>query len=791
MNFTCEDQLVTKQSNANQPSDSGSSPRKSDPTDREKRDRDSRGGDPDSKGVENRPPTSPTTLLMLLAFIAILAWTLGSLFMPVTHSEVTYTYFLKLLEGVDYNGNPILDENGNQVTNSLGKGEDGEEIRVASNIVEVKRSGLILQAYCRVAPPAEPKPAAEKWRQPIGLSDKKLEQYIRVVLDASDLRDNELNRLLGSRGVRLINEKPAETGWYQMLFIMGLTVLMIVVMWYMLRRTQSQMFGGGSFLNSFSKSTAKKFEADDKVVTFADVAGADGVKSELEEIVDFLKSPDKYQRLGGSVPRGVLLNGSPGTGKTLLAKAVAGEANVPFYSVNGSEFIQMFVGVGASRVRDLFQNAKDTAPSIIFIDEIDAVGRQRGAGLGGGHDEREQTLNQILSEMDGFGGGDSVIVIAATNRPDVLDPALLRPGRFDRHITVNRPTRDGRLAIFKVHVRKVPLGDDVDLGELASASAGMTGADIKNLVNEAALHAAREGCSTVNKKSFSYALDRVRMGPRREEILTPENKEKTAYHEAGHTLAAWLLPKANPVSKVTVIPRGRSLGQTFMSPPEDRLDYSRSEMEQLLVVMLAGRSAEKLVYNETSAGAQQDLEQATSLARRMVTAWGMSDRLGPVSFKLSDDDPFLGREMHQARQFSEHTLEVIDEEITKILRTASSEADDLLNKEKEKLEAITRALIAQEELDHRELVALIGPAAQTNSPFLFDAESEGTAGPNTTTATTDGDTQDSNVTTDSRAATDSVVSADATVNATVGQDAAPLQPPSSATSTEPPQTRSE
>jgi cell division protease FtsH len=669
---------------------------------------------------ESRPPTSPMTLLMILGLLTIVAWFLSSALMPVPHSEVSYTYFLKLLHGVDYAGNPILNADGKQVTNSLGKGPDGTEKTVPSNIIEVKRSGLSLQAFCQVAAPAEPKSSAEKWRQPIGLNDKPLELYIRVTLDTSDLRDGELNRLLADRGVRLVNEKPTDSSWLQTMFILGITVVMIVLMWFMLRRTQSQMFGGGSFLNSFSKSTAKKFEADDKITTFADVAGADGVKAELEEIVDFLKSPEKYQRLGGNVPKGVLLNGSPGTGKTLLAKAVAGEANAPFYSVNGSEFIQMFVGVGASRVRDLFQNAKDTAPSIIFIDEIDAVGRQRGAGLGGGHDEREQTLNQILSEMDGFGGGDSVIVIAATNRPDVLDPALLRPGRFDRHITVNRPTRDGRLAIFKVHVRKVPLGEDVDLRDLASATAGMTGADIKNLVNEAALHAAREGFSTVNKRSFSYALDRVRMGPRREEILNPENKEKTAYHEAGHTLAAWLLPKANPVSKVTVIPRGRSLGQTFMSPAEDRLDYSRSEMEQLLVVMLAGRSAEKIVYKEMSAGAQQDLEQATSLARRMVTAWGMSERLGPVSFKLSDEDPFLGREMHQARQFSEHTLEVIDDEITKILRTASEQADQLLEREREKLEAITRALIEQEELDHHELVALIGPAAQTNKPFLLD-----------------------------------------------------------------------
>jgi hypothetical protein len=343
---------------------------------------------------ESRPPTSPMTLLMILGLLTIVAWFLSSALMPVPHSEVSYTYFLKLLHGVDYAGNPILNADGKQVTNSLGKGPDGTEKTVPSNIIEVKRSGLSLQAFCQVAAPAEPKSSAEKWRQPIGLNDKPLELYLRVTLDTSDLRDGELNRLLADRGVRLVNEKPTDSSWLQTMFILGITVVMIVLMWFMLRRTQSQMFGGGSFLNSFSKSTAKKFEADDKITTFADVAGADGVKAELEEIVDFLKSPEKYQRLGGNVPKGVLLNGSPGTGKTLLAKAVAGEANAPFYSVNGSEFIQMFVGVGASRVRDLFQNAKDTAPSIIFIDEIDAVGRQRGAGLGGGHDERNGWLRR-------------------------------------------------------------------------------------------------------------------------------------------------------------------------------------------------------------------------------------------------------------------------------------------------------------------------------------------------------------------------------------------------------------
>lgn len=674
----------------------------------------------DKRERELAPGPSPITIILWLIAIGLPLYFLLQFFGSQPHVEVSYTYFKKLLDGVDYEGKKIFDKKGEPVFNIVVKEKDDSgqivEKRVYSNIVEAKRSGMTLFAYCQVAPPPEPKLNAERWPETVASGKENIGKYIKVVLDPSDVRTNELTKELEAHGVRFINQEPIESGWAQLLVFLGLTAAMAFAMWFILRRSQGQMFGGGGFLNSFSRSTAKRFEADDSSVTFADVAGADGVKAELEEIVDFLKAPEKYQKLGGRVPKGVLLNGPPGTGKTLLARAVAGEAEVPFYSVNGSEFIQMFVGVGASRVRDLFQNAKDTAPSIIFVDEIDAVGRQRGAGLGGGHDEREQTLNQILSEMDGFGGGDSVIVVAATNRPDVLDPALLRPGRFDRHITVNRPTRDGRLAIFKVHVKKVPLAADVDLGQLASSTAGMTGADIRNVVNEAALSAARTGKTAVGKADFSYSLDRVRMGPRREEILSTDNKTKTAYHEAGHTLAAWLLPKANPVSKVTIIPRGRSLGQTFMSPPEDRLDYSKSEMEQLLVVMLGGRSAEKIIYNETSAGAQNDLEQATSLARRMVTLWGMSEKLGPVSFKLSDDDPFLGREMHQARQFSEHTMEVIDEEITKILRSASDRADELLANEREKLEILMVALVEHEELDNVHLETLIGPSAQPKEP---------------------------------------------------------------------------
>jgi cell division protease FtsH len=483
--------------------------------------------------------------------------------------------------------------------------------------------------------------------------------------------------------------------------------LLGAALYLFMRRSRDNMMGGG-FLNSFARSTAKRFEPSDQHVTFDDVAGLEGVKADLKEIVEFLRSPDKFQKLGGRVPKGVLLNGPPGTGKTLLARAVAGEAGVPFYSVNGSEFIQMFVGVGASRVRDLFATAKENGAGIIFIDEIDAVGRQRGAGLGGGHDEREQTLNQILSEMDGFAPNESIIVMAATNRPDVLDPALLRPGRFDRHVTVGRPTLKGREEIFKVHVRDVPLDNDVDLHRLAESTVGLTGADIRNMVNEAALWAARNEKTRVGMDDFDYARDKVLMGAKREEVMLPAEKEKTAYHEAGHTLAAWFLPGAQRVHKVTIVPRGQSLGSTQILPSEDRMNMSENEVRDQLVVLLAGRAAERIVYDETSVGAENDLERATSLSRRMVSHWGMSTKLGPVSYKLSDSDPFLGREIHQQRQFSEKTQEIIDSEIGDTLRGADRRALDLLHARREELERLKDALMEREELDENEITELIG-----------------------------------------------------------------------------------
>ena len=482
-----------------------------------------------------------------------------------------------------------------------------------------------------------------------------------------------------------------------------------LVFFFMLRRTRNDIMGGG-FLSGFSKSPAKKYEGAEQIVTFSDVAGLEGVKADLQEIVDYLKSPEKFRKLGGRVPKGVLLNGPPGTGKTLLARAVAGEAGVPFFSVNGSEFIQMFVGVGASRVRDLFRTAKEQSPAIIFIDEIDAVGRQRGAGLGGGHDEREQTLNQILGEMDGFSPNQAVIVVAATNRPDVLDPALLRPGRFDRHVTVGRPTLKGREEIFKVHVRDVPLADDVDLQRLAAGTVGLTGADIRNLVNEAALWAARNDKTEVDMEDFDYARDKILMGAKREEVLQESEKEKTAYHEAGHTLTAWHLDGSNIVHKVTIIPRGRALGATQYMPVEDRLSISKRELEHQLIVLLGGRAAENIIYNETTVGAENDLERATSIARRMVTHWGMSPKLGPVSYKTSDEDPFLGREIHQQRHFSEHVQEVIDSEVERILHEAAAGAEKLLSEQRDQLETLTKSLIENEELSESEITDLIGPS---------------------------------------------------------------------------------
>ncbi|MBC7844354.1 MAG: ATP-dependent zinc metalloprotease FtsH, partial [Gemmatimonadaceae bacterium] len=489
-------------------------------------------------------------------------------------------------------------------------------------------------------------------KQPISVDGKDVTRFSAALV--GDITEED-KKALRNAGVD-VSAKQARTSIASVL-INILPYVLLFGFWLFLFR---QMQAGGAKAFSFGKSKAKLLTGDTPKVTFADVAGADEAKVELQEIIEFLKDPQKFTKLGGRLPKGALLVGPPGTGKTLLARAVAGEAGRPFFSMSGSDFVEMFVGVGASRVRDLFQQARENSPCIIFVDEIDAVGRVRGAGLGGGHDEREQTLNQILSEMDGFSPTEAVIVMAATNRPDVLDPALLRPGRFDRHVSIDRPTKEGRKQILKIHVRKVPLADDVDLGEVAASTIGFTGAELKNLVNEAALNAVRGERTAVIRDDFEVARDRVLMGAKREEILTEHEKAMTAYHEAGHALIAWFLPDVDPVHKVTIIPRGRALGVTQLLPEEDRYHYGEKRMHAQMEMMLGGRAAEKLVFDEYSAGAEDDLKRATSLARRMVSHWGMSEKIGPVAFRQGEDHPFLGKELHEAREFSEETAHTID-----------------------------------------------------------------------------------------------------------------------------------
>ena len=566
----------------------------------------------------------------------------------------------------------------------------------AANVAEVVISGDQVDGRFIAELPADEKigrPATKVFR--LTLTPYLREGFDRLMQDHSEIRTEVV--------------APSDgTGFLLGLYLL-VPLLLMAGFWMTLRRARDPL-GGGGFLGGFSKSPAKRYAAGDKQVTFTDVAGLEQVKADLQEIVEFLKDPKKFQRLGGRVPKCVLLMGPPGTGKTLLARAVAGEAGVPFFSISGSEFIQMFVGVGASRVRDMFKTAKDASPAILFIDEIDAVGRVRGAGLGGGHDEREQTLNQILSEMDGFSPSESVIVLAATNRPDVLDPALLRPGRFDRHVTVDRPNQKARLELFKVHTRNVPLAADVDLERLAGGTVGLTGADIRNLVNEAALWATRHDKKAVDAADFEYARDKVLMGPKREEVLAGREKTMTAYHEAGHALAAWLLPGVDKLHKVTIIPRGRALGVTQLVPEEDRMNVGESDLQNRLAFILAGRAAEKLVFGEYSAGAENDLMQATRIARKMVAHWGMSDKLGPVSCQSSQEHPFLGRDVYEQREFSENTAQIIDEEVARFLGEAAERAATLLSDNRDKLDRLAGELESREMLDDTEVVEIIGPA---------------------------------------------------------------------------------
>jgi cell division protease FtsH len=482
--------------------------------------------------------------------------------------------------------------------------------------------------------------------------------------------------------------------------------VLLLVIWLIIMRRMQGVGTKGIF--SFGKSRAKLLAEGSTKVTFQDVAGADEAKFELQEIIEFLKEPSKFQRLGGKIPRGVLLLGPPGTGKTLLARAVAGEAGVPFFSISGADFVEMFVGVGASRVRDLFETGKKSAPAIIFIDEIDAVGRHRGAGLGGGHDEREQTLNQLLVEMDGFEQNSGVIIIAATNRPDVLDPALLRPGRFDRQVVVDRPDVRGREGIFKVHTKNIPLEENVRLDVLAKGTPGLAGADLANLVNEAALLAARQNCKEVGMRHFEEAKDKVMMGMERKSmIITDKEKKVTAYHESGHVLVARMIPEADPVHKVTIIPRGRALGVTTYLPIDEKHTYSKEYLEAMITYALGGRAAEKLIYNQTTTGAGNDIERATGLARKMVCEWGMSERLGPLAYGAKEEEIFLGREITRTKNYSENTAIQIDEEIKTIIDRGMVRAETILRDNVDALHRLAGSLLEREILDSEEIDTIL------------------------------------------------------------------------------------
>ena len=517
--------------------------------------------------------------------------------------------------------------------------------------------------------------------------------------------DDSLIPTLRARDIEIKAELPPQPPWWTTILSSLLPMLLIVGIWFMLMQ-QSQ--GGGGRVMNFGKSRARRYDEDNIKITFKDVAGADEAKQELEEVVEFLKHPKKYNDLGAKIPKGVLLYGPPGTGKTLLAKAVAGEAGVPFFSMSGSDFVEMFVGVGASRVRDLFEQAKKSAPCIVFIDEIDAVGRQRGAGLGGGHDEREQTLNQLLVEMDGFGANEGIIMIAATNRPDILDPALLRPGRFDRQIVVDRPDIKGRQEILKVHVKGKPISPEVELGVIARRTPGFTGADLSNLVNEAALMAARKNKNKIDMPEMEEAAERVIMGPeRRSRVISDKEKRLTAYHEGGHTLVGMLLDNTDPVHKVTIIPRGRAGGYTLSLPKEDRYYATRSEMLDELKVLLGGRVAEALVLKEISSGASNDLQRATSLARQMICEYGMSPELGPMTFGHRQDQVFLGRDIGRDKDYSEEVAAKIDKEIRKFIDEAYQKTESLLNENMDKLHLIADALIERETLEGEEIDQLM------------------------------------------------------------------------------------
>ncbi|AKT54355.1 ATP-dependent zinc metalloprotease FtsH [Selenomonas sp. oral taxon 478] len=533
-------------------------------------------------------------------------------------------------------------------------------------------------------------------------------EFTTIAPDAPS-NDRDLYTRLSEKGVTISAENPPEPPWWQTLLTSLIPIALLIGFWFFIMQ-QSQM-GGGRMMN-FGKSRVRLMVSDKKKVTFADVAGADEAKQELEEVVEFLKTPDKFNELGARIPKGVLLFGPPGTGKTLLAKAVAGEAGVQFFTISGSDFVEMFVGVGASRVRDLFEQAKKAAPCIVFIDEIDAVGRQRGAGLGGGHDEREQTLNQLLVEMDGFASNEGIIIIAATNRPDVLDPALLRPGRFDRQIVVDKPDVRGREAILKVHTKGKPVADDVDLDVLARRTPGFTGADLSNLVNEAALLAARRDKKKITMAEMEEAIERVLAGPeRKSHVMTDEEKRLTAYHEGGHTLVGLLLEHADPVHKVTIIPRGRAGGYMLSLPKEDRSYRTRSELIDRIKVALGGRVAEEVVLGEISTGASSDIQQATRIIRSMIMEYGMSDAIGPIAYGEENHQVFLGRDLNRERNYSEEIAGEIDREVRRYIEEAYEACRTIIVENRDKLDLIAKELLERETLSAAELEELMTQGA--------------------------------------------------------------------------------
>ena len=642
--------------------------------------------------MRRRPEAMPGSWLLLMTFLILGVFLLLQIF--PSESTIDYSDFQVLgekglVERAILRGSTIIGE-----LKEAKEAKDGKEDKIK-------------ETYSSLPPALQEKIAKRK--------------TVRATVPDSERLSGQVSKFLRDQKIqyRAEDEPSAWLGPFVM-FVLPTILLIGFFVFFLLPRMRDPM--GGGFLSSYVKSPARRFDKSKMRITFQDVAAMLNAKSELQEIVDFLKNPEKFQRLGAQIPKGVLLVGPPGTGKTLLARAVAGEAGVPFFSINGSEFIQMFVGVGASRVRDMFKTAKENSPCILFIDEIDAVGRMRGAGVGGGSDEREQTLNQILSEMDGFQPTESVIVIAATNRPDVLDTALLRPGRFDRHVTVDRPTWQGRMEILKVHTRNKPLGDDVNLEDIARKMIGMTGADLRNLANEAALLATREEKNRIERKDFERAADRVLMGPKREEVLTEDDKRRTAYHEAGHTVVGWFEPAGDPPTKVTIVPRGKAGGVTLFSPEEDRMHHGLDYFKARLSTAMGGRAAELLIFNQPYAGAEMDLKQATKLARYMVTHWGMSDKLGPMSFRIGEEHVFLGKELQEPRDFSETTAALIDEEVQKLLREADERAIQLLRNHRTQLELIVAALMQKEELLKDELTDILGQRLDLNGngkPIVF------------------------------------------------------------------------